>query len=81
MQVSCTDSDGGQNYLTVGIVTRGVSGISYILEESRDSCGPGFPTGLTEYSCDGTDLRYTSIDCSANFGPGYICRGGACVQE
>lgn len=63
---SCTDSDGGIMPATPGTV---VFGEADWLDHRDDSCGGAV---LTEWYCDGTVPRNTTISCQ------YGCQDGAC---
>lgn len=74
---TCSDTDGGRNFLVRGTVS-GIlqTGLPYNL---TDYCTSG--THILEYLCSGSTPQSYLVGCSApaGVGPGYICQNGACV--
>ncbi|NUM25725.1 MAG: VWA domain-containing protein [Candidatus Buchananbacteria bacterium] len=72
---SCSDSDGGANYTTIGTVSGQVDSANYT---HTDQCASG--TTLTEWTCSGTQAVSSSpaFDCTT-LGAGYTCSNGRCI--
>ncbi len=67
-QATCTDSDGGKNYLVKGYVrTPSISGSDFCLGND-----------LLEYSCVGGNSQSEQVSCEKQFGTGSTCKDGAC---
>ncbi len=66
-EATCSDSDGGEDKLVAGTVTKG--GIS-----QPDKCSG--TTNVIEYYCSSNDVKSKTIAC----GTGYKCVSGACVD-
>ncbi len=62
----CTDSDGGKDIFTIGVVTVGD-------EEFEDRCSND--NEIVEYFCDGDEASYTRHHCGADF----VCDHGRCI--
>lgn len=62
----CTDSDGGNDTMTVGTVSVGTANYT-------DSCASA--SAVKEYYCNGNSAASSSIEC----GVGYGCDAGKCV--
>jgi len=73
-QSTCTDSDGGKNYLVKGTTT------SFGITNETDKCYP--PTWLDEGYCDEQGRRASSfVNCSYLYGLNSICSNGACINQ
>jgi hypothetical protein len=68
---TCTDSDGGKNYFTKGIVTDKKNNV-----QSIDYCGDS--STLIEYSCNGNSITSEKKACTST-GATASCKDGACV--
>jgi len=69
----CSDSDGGQNYQTKGVVI-GVDK-SGDTDPKTDYCdSESIPNGLMEAYCNGVYADYSLYDCPNG------CKDGACIQ-
>lgn len=68
----CFDSDGGKDSNVFGTVT-----ITDSLNSNRYSDECNYNGAVLEYSCSGTALETTYLQC----GPGYRCSAGVCVEE
>lgn len=64
---SCSDTDGGDDQYVAGSVTK--ADIS-----QADKCLS--PTKLTEYYCEGNDVRSKAVTCES----GFECKDGACLE-
>ncbi len=64
---SCTDSDGGLNYILKGIATKGTT-------SKTDYCSS--TSVLVEYYCSG-NIKYVNYNC----GSGKVCSDGACIAS
>ena len=56
IEATCTDSDGGLNYIVPGTTTKGA-------ESATDECDPMDPMDVYEYYCDGNEIRYVPHTC------------------
>ena len=71
--VECTDSDGGKDYYTQGIVNRTVGGSPSTYKDICNNLFGDKPiNGVKERYCSGTDLKTEIFDCP------YGCEEGAC---
>lgn len=68
--LTCTDSDGGINYYTFGIVTLTNGSYNY---NYTDYCSGN--TTLYERYCSGTQLKTTTHNCT------YLCNTGKCINQ
>ncbi len=81
----CTDSDGGENLLEKGTrtspegtysdVCRNSKAIAHGVQDVEE--GPY----LLELFCEGDNIDSRFYNCSEEFGEGYVCKDGACVEE
>ncbi len=70
--VTCTDTDGGLNYIVKGktCIDGDCLGDGCIVDGNID---------LREYYCSGGSRLYQDIDCDVEFGPGWTCSNGVCI--
>ncbi len=74
----CTDSDGGLDYYTKGVVTGMQSGDPYTYEDECVVQNTGYTTAyvnsnLKEYYCENGEVKYKMVQCN--------CRDGVCVEQ
>lgn len=73
--ITCSDSDGGHNPTTKGMVSGIYNGRPY---NYSDGCVSG--TYLMEYYCSGSVARNYTYPC-ANISASHICSNGACISS
>ena len=73
---SCTDTDGGINYKTKGIVTTSYNGNP---SQWQDGCKNELEIG--EYYCLNNWVASIGINCKEKYGDGWACRDGSCQEN